>query len=128
MANVFLSHRDSDTGIAGRLATEIQAAGHKVWFDAWDIALGDSIVERINEGLEGANYLVICYSAAGIASPWISREWMSALANQLNGVKIKLLPVVLTGGVPPFILSDVAYADLSKDWAGGVSRLLHSIT
>jgi len=127
VANVFISHRKSDDLEAERLADEIRNAGHNVWLDEWNIALGDSIIERINEGLEGAGYVIVCYSSTGITSPWMGREWMSALANQLNGKSVKVLPVVLTGGQPPFILSDLLHIDLTKDWADGIKRLLRSI-
>lgn len=127
MANVFVSHRSDDTNQAELLAKEIQKAGHRVWLDLWDISIGDSIVQRMNEGLEGSSYVVLCYSSLGITSPWMSREWLSALAQQMNGVGVKILPVNLTGGTPPAILADIKYADLVKNWNQGVSRLLIAI-
>ena len=127
MANVFISHRGSDAQQAEQLAIEIRNAGHKVWLDAWKIDLGDSIVEHINEGLEGATYVVLCYSSSGVNASWMSREWMSTLARQLNGCSVKLLPVVLTGGDPPAILADLKYANLVKDWQQGVTQLLQAI-
>ena len=127
MANVFISHRLDDTRIAEQLAIEIRNAGHQVWLDEWVISLGDSIIERMNQGLTGATYVVVCYSPLGVTSQWIGREWMSSLAQQLNGKNIKLLPVVLTGGEPPPILADLKYADLTRDWADGVRQLLKAI-
>jgi len=127
MANVFISHRSDDAAVAERLAHEIRSHGHQVWLDVWEIQPGDSIVERIGIGLEGASYLVLCYSAAGVLAAWFNREWMSALARQLNGHKIRILPVRLTGGEPPAILVDIRYADLVKNWATGVGELLRSI-
>lgn len=91
MANVFISHRRSDTNEAERLAQEIRRAGHRIWFDAWEIGIGDSIVDRMNQGLSGSTYVVVCYSSAGIDAPWMSREWLSALALQLNGHGVTLL-------------------------------------
>jgi hypothetical protein len=126
MPNVFISHRKDDAQLAEQLATEVRDAGHEVWFDEWKIDLGDSIVERVDEGLEGSNYLVLCYSSSGM-SPWVNREWMSALARQLSGNGVKVVPVLLTGGKPPAILADVKYADLVKDWSKGVSELLRAI-
>ena len=81
----------------------------------------------MNEGLEGAAYLVLCYSSDGVMAPWISREWMSALARQLDGCHVKILPVLLTGGSPPAILADIKYADLVRDWDRGVKQLLRAI-
>ena len=51
MANVFISHRKADGEQAEKLGTEIRNAGHEVWFDEWKIDVGDSIVERVDEGL-----------------------------------------------------------------------------
>lgn len=127
MANVFISHRLSDTAEAERLAIEVRNAGHQVWLDEWEINIGDSIVERMNQGLTGAAYLVLCYSSAGVTSPWITSEWTSALSRQLNGEHIKILPVLLTGGGPPAILAGIKYADLVRDWKSGVAALLKAI-
>lgn len=60
MANVFISHRRSDTNKAERLAQEIRRAGHRIWFDEWEIGIGDSIVDRMNQGLSGSAYVVVC--------------------------------------------------------------------
>jgi hypothetical protein len=127
MSNVFISHRGADSREATRLAGAIRAAGHDVWLDEWEIHVGDSIIERMNEGLSGAAYVVICYSYAGVSAPWMSREWMAALARQLEGRGVKLLPVRLTQGEPPAVLADIKYADLTADWNRGVSDLLRAI-
>lgn len=126
MATVFISHRGDDSAEAGQLEREVTAAGHTVWLDALEIGLGDSIVEKINQGLEGSAYVVLCLSASGF-SDWMNREWMSALARQLNGAGVKLLPVRLTGGTPPALLADIKYADLVKNWAAGMAELLKAI-
>lgn len=127
MANVFISYRKADLQEAERLAVAIRQSGHRVWFDEWKIDLGDSIIGEINEGLEGTAYVILCYSSTGVTSRWMGREWMSALARQLNGVNIKILPVLLTGGTPPAILEDVKYADLVKDWSQGLQEVLRAI-
>jgi hypothetical protein len=127
MASVFISHRKQDDAEATRLAEELKSAGHTVWLDEWEIGLGDSIVGKMNEGLTGAAYLVLCYSSAGVTSPWMSREWMSALARQLDGRGVRILPVRLTGGDPPALLADIKYADLVKDWPAGVRQLLAAL-
>lgn len=123
MASVFISHRGVDQDAAERLAMELRKRGHVVWLDTWKINVGDSIVERVNEGLSDSSYLVLCYSDAGSMSPWMSREWMSTLARQLNGAQVRLLPVRLTGDAPPAILADLKYADLVADWSSGVDAL-----
>nr|VFJ69569.1 MAG: TIR domain-containing protein [Candidatus Kentron sp. FW] len=70
MANLFISHRKADSAQAQRLANELQAAGHRVWFDEWQIAIGDSIVQRIDRGLEGL------VDEAWITTPLSSQQGM----------------------------------------------------
>lgn len=126
MANVFISHRGSDTAAAERLATQIRAAGHSVWLDVWEIGVGDQIVSRINEGLQGALYLVLCYSSSGM-SDWMNIEWTSVLTRQLEGRAVKVLPVRLSGIEAPAILEGTKYADLVSDWDKGIIALLRAI-
>jgi hypothetical protein len=80
MAHVFVSHRGADVREAEKLAEAIGLLGHTVWLDEWKIDIGDSIVGRIQEGLDALAYLVLCYWRDGVMASWISREWMSALA------------------------------------------------
>lgn len=127
MAGVFLSYRSADAPQARVLAGTLRDAGHEVWFDEWRVDLGDSIVERMSAGLADTAYLVLCYSGSGVESPWMSREWMSTLARQLDGRPVRILPVRLTGGAIPAILADLKYADLVVDWDDGVRRLLTAI-
>ncbi len=127
MASVFISHRGADQDAAERLARELRNRGHVVWLDAWKINIGDSTIERINDGLSGSSYLVLCYSDAGSTSPWMSREWMSTLARQLSGAQVRLLPVRLSGGSPPVILADLKYTDLVADWSTGVDALCDAV-
>ena len=79
----FISHRGEDIVLAERLAAQLMQAGYEVWLDKWIITVGDSIIEKINAGMENARYLILCYSEAWVSSPWMSREWMATLARQL---------------------------------------------
>ncbi|HET8657965.1 MAG TPA: toll/interleukin-1 receptor domain-containing protein [Micromonosporaceae bacterium] len=127
MANVFVSYRWADGERARALAEAVRNAGHEVWLDEWEINLGDSIVERIERGLQGASYVLVCYSDSGVMSPWMSREWMSSLARQLDGHRVRLLPLRLSGGEPPALLADIKYADLVENWDRGLRQVLAAV-
>ena len=128
MGEVFVSHRSPDAPLAIRLATDLRNAGHTVWLDEWRIELGESVVERINQGLAGASDVLVCCSDVGVDTPWMGREWMSSLARQLNGKGVKLIPVLLSGRSVPAILEDIKYADLMSDWHRGIAQLLSVIS
>jgi hypothetical protein len=123
MPNVFISYRSADSVEARQLADDLTAEGHDVWVDQDEVHIGDSIIQKMNEGLEGTTYLVLCLSSSGVNAPWISREWMSTLARQLSGHSVKVLPVRLTGTDLPAILADIKYADLVTDRAKGLNDL-----
>jgi hypothetical protein len=124
LASAFISHRGADSVEAGRLGAALADAGHEVRLDTWEIRVGDSIIGWMNEALRSSLFLILCYSKHGTEAPWMSREWQSGLALQLDGHGIKLLPARLTGGDPPAILADIKYADLTRDWDRGISELL----
>lgn len=127
MATVFISHRGVDQAPAIRLAEALRSRGHDVWIDVWRIRIGDSIVEMINGGLAGSCALILCCSDEPSASAWMDQEWMSALARQLDGARIRVLPVLLTGGAPPSILADRKYADLVADWSRGLDAICEAL-
>src|ERR1043165_7880086 len=103
----------------------LTAPGHQVWLDTWELLPGDSVVEKMDDGLAEAQYLVLCYPTDSTRSAWQSREWMSTLHRQVSGAGVKLLPVKLTTGAAPAILADIKHVDLGADWADGV-RALHA--
>ena len=98
-----------------------------MWLDDWEVAIGDSILGKIKEGLRDAKYLVLCCSPHGVDSPWTAEEWESFRTRQLNGQNIKLLPVKFGAGEPPLILAHLKYADLDRDWVTGIAQLLRVI-
>lgn len=124
---VFISHRGQDAALAERLATDLKQAGYQVWLDEWEIGIGDLITREMNAGLQDARYVIVCYSSAGVLSPWMSQEWLTALSRQLEGHDVKLLPALLSGGEPPAILAGVKYADLVADWNKGVADLIRAM-
>jgi TIR domain len=126
MSNVFISHRSGDLGLARKLSAELKSHGHAVWLDDESIIPGDSIVKEVESGLMGAGYVILCLSSEGL-SDWVDREWMSTLARRLDGVNVKLLPVLLSGGKIPAILADIKYVDLVRDWGKGIDMLCTAI-
>lgn len=127
MASIFISHRGADQHAAERLANVLRGLGHDVWIDVWKINVGDSIIGQINSGLSDASFLVLCCSDTDSTSAWMDREWMSVLARQLEGANVRVLPVRLSGGVPPPILADIKYADLATNWQDGVEAITKAL-
>lgn len=53
-AKIFISHSSKDKNFATWLGTDLKESGHNPWFDEWDIYVGESIPEKISNGLSEA--------------------------------------------------------------------------
>ena len=72
--DVFLSHSSKDKAVVRAVAERLRKDGLKVWFDEWEIKVGDSIPAKIEEGLEQSRVLVLCMSANAFGSDWAQLE------------------------------------------------------
>lgn len=122
MAEVFVSHRGTDSATAARLKAALEKRGHHVWLDLDAIRAGDSIIERMEHGIAHADAIVVLYSSAPGAGSWFDREWQSTLARILSGDRIRLVPARMPGSSPPALLADIKYADLAS-WEEGIEAI-----
>ena len=72
--DLFLSHSSKDKAVAQPLAERLRKDGLKVWFDEWEVKPGDSILAKIEEGLEHSRVLVLSMSAHAFGSDWAQLE------------------------------------------------------
>jgi len=61
---VFCSHRGIDKPAVEAFARRLRAAGIDAWLDRWEIAPGDHIVARMDEGLRECDLALIFFSRA----------------------------------------------------------------
>ena len=59
---VFLSHTTADKDFARRLATVLTAHRIEVWFDEWEIKVGDSLMGKVQDGISRSSYLGVVLS------------------------------------------------------------------
>jgi hypothetical protein len=124
MKRVFLSYSSKDREFVNRLAMDIRARGFDVWYDQWQLEIGDSLLNKIQEGIKQSSWLVVVLSPHANESKWVTEELNSGLANQLAEDHIYVLPVLYKDcEIPPF-LRDKVYADFRQDYLYGLQRLI----
>jgi hypothetical protein len=114
---VFISYSSKDHDFALRLADKLTKDLIEVWMDDWEMKAGDSIVQKINQGLEHSNFLIIVLSEHSIKSEWVLRELNSTIMRQLTKKDIKILPILLEvepEELPP-LLSDIYGIKFQRD-------------
>ena len=72
-SSVFLCHSSDDKPFVEKLCQDLTSGDIDVWFDKWEIRVGDSIIEKIEEGLKNNDYLAIVLSNASVKSEWVRR-------------------------------------------------------
>jgi hypothetical protein len=119
MWDAFICHASEDKkGFVEPLARALRDHGLKVWYDKFVLKVGDSLREKIDEGLRASRYGIVVMSRAFFLERWPKNERDGLVAKEVNGRKV-ILPVwhgVTKDGVHNFspILSGRIAAD-SKD-------------
>ena len=120
MAGVFLSYSREDAAKAKSLAAALERAGHQVWWDR-HIRSGSEYSGAIEEALNSADAVLVLWSKASIASPWVRDE---AAEGRDSG---RLVPVVLDECRPPMGFRQFQSMDLSG-WTGrGAPKRLNEL-
>src|SRR5438105_11735312 len=103
---VFLSYAQADKDIADRVADALRRAGLRVWFDAWELAQGDSIADRIDQAVRSSDLLVVLLSPRSVESKWVQTELSAALARELKDRAITVIPALIEDCAIPLSLAD----------------------
>lgn len=124
---VFISHSSEDKIFVEKLATDLKKYHLPLWFDKWEIKVGDSIVEKINEALGIMTDLVLILSKKSVNSKWVKKELSTALMRKLKDNSVKVLPVLIEECEIPIIIIDLKYADFVLDYTNGFLDLIEAL-
>jgi TIR domain-containing protein len=89
---VFLSYASEDRALAERIAHALQANGISTWWDNWCIYAGDSIRQRIDEGIGNCTHFVVLLTPHSIVKPWVNQEIDAGLVRKL-GDRCRFIPL-----------------------------------
>ena len=115
MTNVFISHNHADKGFARRLAGDLENHGVKCWIDEAEIKIGDSLIQKIREGIDNVNFFAVILSPNSVNSSWVANELDVAMNHQIEGKPIKILPILLKDCDLPSFLVGKFYGDFRDE-------------
>jgi hypothetical protein len=126
---VFLSHSHADKPVVRQIAEGLKSQGIDVWIDEAELSLGDSLVNRIERGLDSADFVAFFLSKASVKSQWARQELNVAISRQVSGERGAIvLPILLEDAEIPALLRDVMYLDMrAGDVQAGVTKLVAAI-
>jgi hypothetical protein len=111
--DVFISHASQDKeAIARPLAAQLRLDGFTVWFDEFELALGDSLHTKIGHGLSHSRVGVVILSPDFFAKQWSQWELRGLTARQIAGEQNVILPIWHGIGIDEVLSYSPALADL----------------
>lgn len=112
---IFISYSHQDKEFVDKLVQDLQNSGISIWVDKVEIKLGDSFIEKISEGIDKMEYLAIVLSPDSVNSSWVKKEVEVAMNQEIQGKKIKVLPLLHRECTIPSFLQDKLYADFTEE-------------
>ena len=104
VCDVFLCHNGADKDWVRKLAEQIESETFdgtsngrplRVFFDEWDIDVGDNVLLRINRGLTASRYVAVVISPEMLSAPWPSLEWTHIVADDPTNRRGRIIPIFL---------------------------------
>lgn len=125
--SAFISYSSRDRDWVERLAKDLRAKNLGVWFDKWEIRVGDSLIEKIGKGIRQNDFLIVVLSPNSVDSEWVKKELNEAMQREIREKRVVVLPVLMERCTLPPFLTDKKYADFAKSYEEGLSDLISSI-
>lgn len=124
---IFISYSHADKDFATRLAHQLVMHKANVWIDEWELHVGDSLIDRIQQAIQDSSALLVILSKSFVESEWCKKELSGGLIRELEERRVVVLPVLLEDCKIPIFLKDKLYADFRKDFDKGLKAVLESI-
>ena len=114
---VFISYSRRDSGFVRRLVERLRAVGINTFYDEADIAVGESLVEALDQAVRRAKYLLVVMSPDYFSSTWATKELEIALNQEFEKGETKVLPLLYRDCEIPALLQSKLWADVRTDHA-----------
>ena len=91
--DVFISHASEDKDeIVRPLAHALQSNGLKVWYDEFELKIGDSLRRKIDKGLANSRFGIVVLSKDFIRKGWTNYELDGIITKSVSGEQV-VLPI-----------------------------------
>jgi hypothetical protein len=90
--DAFISHATEDKKFVRPLAETLKENGFRVWYDEFELEIGDSLRESIDKGLVNSRYGIVVISQQFLSKNWTQYELNSLVAKEIDGEKV-ILPI-----------------------------------
>lgn len=110
---IFLSYSHKDKAIIAPMAEVLRKVFGEdaLFFDQWSIQPGDSLIDRMEAGLDCCRFFFFLVSKNSLSSQMVGLEWKNALMKHIKG-EVTFIPVKVDHCDMPTILLQNLYINL----------------
>jgi hypothetical protein len=126
--SVFISYSTKDSEFINQLSAVLIKNRIKIWLDKWEMQPGDSLIDKIQNGLTDSSFLLVVLSKYSVESEWCKKEMNSGLMREINERKVVIIPILLDDCKVPIFLQEKVYADFRNDFNDGLNSLLKPLS
>lgn len=127
---IFLSHTSADKPFVRKLKKALNKRGvADVWIDEAEIIVGDSLIDKIQEGLTKTKFFGVVLSPRSVQSNWVRKELEAAMSREMESGSLVVLPLLYEEcDLPPFLKGRL-YADFTspKKFSQSLEKLLRRL-
>ena len=124
---VYLAHSSMDKGFVRRVHDDLKHLGHRPWLDENVISVGESIIRRLEEGIEDCEYMIVFLSKNAENSEWVRVEWETKFWTEVEKRKIAVLPALIEKCTIPPMLARRKYANFEESYDEGLEQILSAL-
>lgn len=124
---IFISYSHQNKTFVDRLAAQLVQRNVNIWLDRWELSVGDSLVDRIQEAVDGASALLVILSKASVSSEWCKKELSAGLLRELEEKRVVVMPVMLEDCEVPIFARGKMFADFRTDFDEGLRAVSEGI-
>jgi hypothetical protein len=89
----FISHASEDKeDFVRSLAVKLNEQGLRIWYDEFELKVGDSLRRSIDKGLRNSRYGIVVLSTSFFNKNWPQYELDGLVTKEMNGIKV-ILPI-----------------------------------
>lgn len=109
--DLFISYGHVDGDWVRVLASNLHREGFEVFLDIWEVAGGDRVTGRLEEGILNSRSGILICSPVALSRPWVIEEYEALLRQAVDDPGRRLISVLLADAVLPPFLGNRAWVD-----------------
>src|SRR6266849_1326550 len=124
---IFISYSHADKTFVNKLAAHLVRHNAHVWIDSWELNVGDSLIQRIQQAIQESSALLVVLSKASVQSEWCKKELSAGLVRELEEKKVLVLPVLVEDCDIPIFLREKLYANFRTSFDDGLEAIVPAV-